>query len=161
MQVLESDPPDMQLIAIAALSQLDKGNEEVSRALVPFLKHDDPMIRAQTVVALDERGHHSASPQIVEAMSDSNAQVRGAAAGWPWYDESLQTPETIPLLRKLTKDQDEWVRFRAGDALIQVGDTASFYSPSWRSWSATRWEPASASAWASTRRRIRSSTRCS
>ena len=133
IQVLKSDPPDMQLIAIAALSQLDKGNEEVSRALVPFLKHDDPMIRAQTVVALDERGHHSVSPQIVEAMSDSNAQVRAAAAGWPWYDESLQTPDTIPQLRKLTKDQDEWVRFRAGDALIQVGDTASFYSLWWQS----------------------------
>lgn len=133
MRVLDSDPPDMQLIAIAALSQLDKGNDEVSKALVPFLKHDDPMIRAQTVVALHERKFYEVSPQIVEALSDSNAQVRGAAAGWPWHDESLQTPETIQQLRKMTDDKEEWVRFSAGNTLIKAGDAASFYSLWWRS----------------------------
>jgi hypothetical protein len=133
MQVLESDPPDMQLIAIAALSQLDKGNDEVSKALVPFLKHEDPMIRAQAVVALHERKFYEVSPQIVETLSDSNAQVRGAAAGWPWHDESLQTPETIRQLRKMTDDNEEWVRFSAGSTLIKAGDVASFYSLWWQS----------------------------
>lgn len=133
MQVLESDPPDMQLLAIAALSQLDPGNDEVSKALVPFLKHEDPMLRAQTVVALGERDYLEVFPQIALALSDPNPQVRGAAAAWPWNDEKYQTPEAISQLRKLTSDKDLSVRLNAGDALIGAGDTTSFYSLWWMS----------------------------
>jgi hypothetical protein len=133
MQVLKSDPADMQLIAIGVMSQRDKGNDDISRALVPFLKHKDPNIRAQAVVALGERGYLEVFPQIVEGLTDPSPNVRGAATEWPWHNEKLRTPETIQQLRKMTGDSDEWVRFSSGRALIRAGDSSSFYSLWWQS----------------------------
>lgn len=133
LQVLKEEHEDMQLIAIAVLSQRDMADEELTQALIPFLKHKNASLRSQVIVALDERGEHSVAAQVAEALSDPDPMVRGTAANWPWYDESLRSPEIIEKLRELTHDENESVRSYAGSALIKAGDAASFYSLWWQS----------------------------
>jgi len=54
----------------------DGRNEEISQALLPFLKRTDPVIRRTTVFILNYRDYRAAFPHIVCALDDPDPAMR-------------------------------------------------------------------------------------
>ncbi len=54
----------------------DGRNEEISKELLPFLKHTDPVIRRTSVFVLNYRDYRAAFPHIVCALDDPDPAVR-------------------------------------------------------------------------------------
>ena len=60
-----------------------------------------------------------ATPILVDALSDPDANMRGTAA---WLLGFMKDPRTSNALARATSDEDKLVRYEASSALLQIGD---------------------------------------
>ncbi len=100
-----------------AVGRKDERNEEISKELLPFLDHADPVIRSTSVFILNYRGYHNGFPNIVTGLDDPDPAVRASALAWPWYAYANDHPEVKAKIKKLLNDSDAQVRDAAKGAL--------------------------------------------
>jgi HEAT repeat protein len=60
-----------------------------------------------------------ATPILVDALSDPDANMRGTAA---WLLGFMKDPRTANPLARAASDKDKLVRYEAASALLQIGD---------------------------------------
>jgi len=102
---------------IDAVGRKDEHNEEISKELLSFLDHTDPVIRSTSVFILNCRDYHNGFPRIVVALDDPDPAVRASALAWPWYAYVNNHPEVKAKIKKLRNDADANVRAAAKRAL--------------------------------------------
>lgn len=108
----------VRLEAAGALGGIGKA---AASALTEFLNDSDYGVRGLTVDNLAQIGSAAQIPALVKAAEDTskkNRQVRLAVAG---ALGRIKSPDGLPTLMKLAKDQDPSIRAQAAQALGQIG----------------------------------------
>ena len=103
-------------IALSALAKA--GHLELSGEIGSFIDDADPEVRAAALASIAVLGDFSAKDRIKRALSDSVQFVRVRAIA---SARTLELRELAPELTSLLKDENWWVRFRAGEALAALG----------------------------------------
>jgi HEAT repeat protein len=115
--MLHTADGDILRQVIDAVGRKDEHNEEISKQLLPFLEHTNPVIRCTSVFILNYRDYHKGFPDIVRTLDDPDPAVRASALAWPWYAYVNDHPETKAKIKKLRNDADASVRDAAKRAL--------------------------------------------
>lgn len=110
-------PSDAKVAAIEALSD----NASAYAPLLASIAHDtdgDPELRPRLYRALGRSGHPAGRQAIVDGLESEAWEVRAAAAQAAGRARLRQAAER---LRELLSDDNWWVRYRAGEALLRLG----------------------------------------
>jgi HEAT repeat protein len=88
-------------------------------AITSLLREEDPRLRAAAWIGLAELGDRTVYAMMAKGLADSSADVRITACHCA---KRLQATDCIPALRGLLQaDGDWWVRYRAAQALADMG----------------------------------------
>lgn len=100
---------------------VDRGKKSADE-LVAALGDWSPVVRGWVAEELAKRPESKAMvPQLITMSEGKNANVRQGAC------ETLgciKSPEALPVLVRLLKHEDRWLRVKAAEALKKMGDTA-------------------------------------
>ena len=101
---------------ISSLRNKDPQDTELSKELLKYITHSEPIIRRDVIFALDYRNYYDALPEITKCLDDESPMVRSSALRYVgrWAKE----PEIFKKIKHLTSDKDEEVRAEAYKALI-------------------------------------------
>jgi HEAT repeat protein len=106
--------PSVRGSAAAALGDL--GKEEARPRLQRMLQDKIPAVRTSAAISLGELGDQAAVPILKAALDDSNPVVQAAiASALLRLHEPIGT--VVPIIRRLSQQQDPGVRAAAGKAL--------------------------------------------
>ena len=125
--MLYTEKGDALRRTLDAVGRKDQKNEDLSKELVTFLSHTNPVIRQTSVFILNYRDYHNGFSNIVVSLDDPDPRVRASALYWPWYAYVKEHPEAKKKLKQLRKDNDPHVRDAAKRALAGI-------SPWYRFW---------------------------
>lgn len=117
MRLLESDPPDL----VAALAIYALGTAQSYPAVSEITRYAGwPSIdvRAEAMRALAAIGHPEAEPAVLQGLHDEAWEVRTEAA---ICAGRIPLPRAVPILRERLDDTEWWPRFRAAEALRNIG----------------------------------------
>jgi hypothetical protein len=108
--------PFLRPIAITALAKA--GHLELSKVIGNYILDSDPEVRAAALAGAASLGDFGAKDHVKAALADPVRFVRVRAID---AARRLELTELIPQLVPLLQDEDWWVRFRAGEALLELG----------------------------------------
>jgi quinoprotein glucose dehydrogenase len=107
--------------AIWGIAQLARKEADQAKVLLPYLKDEDPEIRAQVAKWLGDIRYQSAAAEILPLLKDSYSRARFFAAealGRVAYEPAIQP--IIDMLRE-NNDQDTYLRHAGSLALARIG----------------------------------------
>lgn len=85
-------------------------------------KNDDPMVRRYLTVVLGDLHDRKATPLLLDALSDRDAETRIYAL---WSLGELRDPAALPALEQAAADDDSGIRKMAVYALGKIGSPAA------------------------------------
>jgi HEAT repeat protein len=127
LDFLETEEGRMLTMSLDALGRRESKNAEISKAILPFVAHDDPKARVTAVFILNYREYREAYPEILKRLDDPDPLVKCSALSWPWYSYSDKHPEVFSKIRRLARDSNSQVRADACRTLVSIRDLRSFY----------------------------------
>ena len=116
--------PFLRPVAISALAKA--GHLELSKVIGDYILDSDAEVRAAALAAAASLGDFGAKDHVKLALGDPVRFVRVRAID---AARRLELTELIPQLVPLLHDEDWWVRFRAGEALMELGYRAPGLEP--------------------------------
>ncbi|MFC3414619.1 HEAT repeat domain-containing protein [Algoriphagus hitonicola] len=112
--------------AIVGISQIARmGDINQAEALVPYLKDNDPEIRAQAAKWLGDIRYDKAAEPLIENLSDENARVQFFAAEALGRTSESKATESLIELLAANNDEDAYLRHAASLALARIGDEST------------------------------------
>ncbi len=108
---------DVLLKLISQLTYKDTQNVELSKELLKYITHSEPIIRRDVIFALDYRNYYDALPEITKCFDDESPIVRESALRY--IDGWVKKPEILAKIKQLTFDKNEEVRAEAYHALLR------------------------------------------
>jgi HEAT repeat protein len=103
------------------------GSAELSEAIVPSIRHPDPVVRRTAIFILCRRDYRPVQTQVVQALDDPDAVVRKYALAWPWNAYEKDHPEIRAKIKKMRGDPDAEVRHAAKLALASMSAWYRFW----------------------------------
>ena len=89
-----------------------------ARELIPFIRHQDMIVRQSAVDAVIAAGDASVIPSLIAVVSDEDVNARRGAVA---VLNGLKDPRSAATLIQALKDGDWWVREAATEALSDLG----------------------------------------
>lgn len=112
---------------VDALGRKSVESAELSEAIVPFIRHPDPVVRRTAVFILHRRDYRPVQTQVVQTLDDPDAVVRTFALAWPWNAYEKDHPEIRAKIKKMRGDPDAEVRRAAKLALASMSAWYRFW----------------------------------
>lgn len=112
------EPPALRMMATEILGHVAPTSLECLR---PALESPDPSVRKLIIDAIGRQSGTQAGTWLLSMLSDSDANVRAAAAEALGH---LHLREAVPGLVVLLNDED-WVAYFAASALAEIGDESA------------------------------------
>ncbi len=113
----EALEPATRVLIIDALGGI--GDYRVLPALLAAARDADMEVRAAGFRSLSQLGHPAAAAVVAEGLRDAAWPVRAQAA---LCVGQIDLAEMVPELERLLGDPEWWVRFRAAEALFDLGE---------------------------------------
>lgn len=99
------------------------GGEEIVPAFVRLLRDQSPYVRGESAKSLGRLGNDGVVGHLIGALDDEAKYVRIRAAG---SLGRIRDPAAIPALERLLReDEEDDVRYRAAQVLVQIGTAAA------------------------------------
>ncbi|MEE2658782.1 MAG: HEAT repeat domain-containing protein [Candidatus Latescibacterota bacterium] len=115
---LADEDPILRVNATKSLTLVQRMSGEVEERLLKTLRSDSPRLRSGAVQILGDAKVARAVPQLIEATSDSDSQVRWNAV---IALARIGSGQARSALQALLSDDDETVAYYAEWALLQLG----------------------------------------
>lgn len=120
LEDLTSDPnPIVVAYALAKLSE--KWDQSKSELFLRMMRHDDVLVRWNSMLLLIERDGNNLDPNIEELLKDEDLRVRGLAA---YMAVKLWGVKSFPAVKTMLAEKAQVLRFDAVSALIMYGGPA-------------------------------------
>jgi len=117
------DGPDAATIRTNAAAILSRGGD--AKVLIPLLTNNvDPQVRVWAAQGLADNADDSVTSALIDALRDTNAQVRLAAITGLSLPDRKDVPASVPAFLKCLDDQDPEVRLQAAYLLCRDPDAA-------------------------------------
>ena len=114
-QWLESDAPDIRLLAAEAFASSD--NREWVKAIEPLLQNAEGLTRLRAAELLLNREPEPALEVLVAAIDDANPAIRAEAGRILGRAEHVD----LAIYRRMLGDRDSSVRLHGADAILRQG----------------------------------------
>ncbi|HTA31088.1 MAG TPA: HEAT repeat domain-containing protein [Candidatus Cybelea sp.] len=122
------DAPDAATVRSNAAAILSRAG--VTQILIPLLTNNfDPQVRLLAAQGLNGNASPTVTLALIEALHDTNAQVRLAAISGLSLPDRLDLPATVPALLKCLDDNDQNVRLQAAYQLCRDSAAAEEIPP--------------------------------
>ncbi len=112
---------NVQVTAALVMAIGKLGDESVTRDLIPFLKHEDPRVRANTIEALDMIGDDSAFVYLIPYLRDEDNRCRANAVLALRRYGRVNVYRTI---ESMLESDEVWMQDSATYALGRLGNAA-------------------------------------
>jgi hypothetical protein len=122
------DGPDAATIRTNAAVILSRGGD--AKVLIPLLRNNfDPQVRLWAAQGLGDNADETVTLALIEALRDTNAQVRLAAMTGLSLPDRRDVPASVPAFLKCLDDKDPDVRLLAAYQLCRDPDAAPAIIP--------------------------------
>jgi len=122
------DGPDAATIRTNAAAILSRGGD--AKVLIPLLTNNfDPQVRLWAAQGLSAKADETVTLALLQALRDTNAQVRLAAINGLSLPDRRDVPASVPALLKCLDDIDPEVRLQGAYQLCRDPDAAHALIP--------------------------------